>query len=314
MAVGISGRGTIHIDKALTNIAVEYRNTALIASQVLPSVPVDKQSDKYYTFGKENFMLDQDIRADKAPSKRVNSYTASDSSYYCERHALSDAVSLSERSNADAVINPDVRVTKRLIDKILLRYEYDTAAYLFNTTTFSGYTSAVSNGWDDYTNGDPAGDVDTAKSNIQKATGIAANTIIMGKEVYDKVKRHSDVVDAFKYTSKGIITPQMLAEFFQIEKVLVGGATYNSANEGATESMSYLWGKYALIAYVPNSPAIDEPSMGYTFEWRQFCGKTAKVKKWYDNDIDADIIEAEKAYDIVVTAASAGYLLSSVVS
>lgn len=311
-----SERGTIHIDQALTNISVGYHNDSFIAGQVLPIVPVAKQSDKYFIFGKENFRLNDDARADKSPSKRVLSYTVSSDSFYCDKHSVHDVVSEDERANADAPINPDITVTKRLTEMIDLRKEYDTASYLFNTTTFAGYTAALAGGdrWDDYTSSDPLVKIDTIKSSIKKASGIEPNTLVLGKEVYDKVKRHPDLLDIFKYTSKGILTVDMLAEAFEVERVIIGTAVYNSAKEKATETNSFLWGKYALLAYISKSPALDTPSLGYNFAWKIFGGATALVKKWRDEDLDGDKIEVTKAYDNKITAITAGYLLSTVVS
>ena len=38
----------IHIDQALTNVSVMYRNQSYVADQVLPSLPVAKRSNKYF--------------------------------------------------------------------------------------------------------------------------------------------------------------------------------------------------------------------------------------------------------------------------
>lgn len=46
-------RGNVHIDAALTNLAIQYRNLAFVAEYVLPPLPVMKESDKYYVFSRE---------------------------------------------------------------------------------------------------------------------------------------------------------------------------------------------------------------------------------------------------------------------
>lgn len=38
----------IHIDQALTNISVMYRNASYVADEVFPILPVSKRSNKYF--------------------------------------------------------------------------------------------------------------------------------------------------------------------------------------------------------------------------------------------------------------------------
>lgn len=309
-------RGTIHLTAALTNISIGYKNAEYIADSVLPIVPVNKDKDSYYVFGREAFRLENDRRAAKAPSNRINSWTSTTATYTCETHSLHDIVDRRERANADAPLRPDVTTTERIQDKLLLRKEYDVAATLFNATTFSGYTAALTGNdrWDDYVNSDPLAKVDDIKVLVQKQIGRKPNTMIIGKEVFDKVKRHPDLLDLFKHTQRGILTKELLAEAFGIEKIIVGEAVYNSAAEGATEVMTYLWGKFVLLCYVTPRPALDEPSVGYMPHWKIYGGKIGMTKKWYDNDLDGDKIENTISYDVLVCAARAGYLLSTVVS
>jgi hypothetical protein len=47
------GVGSVHIDRALTNVAVQYQNNEYIADAVMPVVRVSKKSDKYFKFKPE---------------------------------------------------------------------------------------------------------------------------------------------------------------------------------------------------------------------------------------------------------------------
>lgn len=311
-----SDRGALHIDQALTNMLIGFKNSAFIADQVLPVVPVNKESDKYFKLGKEHLKIENDIRADGTPSNKVRSWTISNSTYTCETHSLHDVVTERMRSNADAPIQPDITTAKRVMAKIELRKEYDVASYLFNTSTFASYYAALTGNdrWDDYVNSDPAAKVDTYKQTIQKNCGTPPNTLVIGKEVFDKLRRHPDVLDFYKYTKAPMITADMLAEYFTIPKVLVGEGVHNSAAENAAATNTYIWGKYALLAYISPTPAIDEPSFGYNFHWKLFGAATAVTKKWYDDDLGGDKIEVTRSYDPVLTAIECAYLLSTVIS
>lgn len=51
----------IHIDRALTNLSVAYMQSAdvFIAGKVFPIVPVQKQSDLFFIYEKEDFFRDE---------------------------------------------------------------------------------------------------------------------------------------------------------------------------------------------------------------------------------------------------------------
>jgi hypothetical protein len=44
---------TVHVDKALSNISIAYRNTSYCADLISPLIPVKFESDRYYIYGKE---------------------------------------------------------------------------------------------------------------------------------------------------------------------------------------------------------------------------------------------------------------------
>jgi len=74
---------TLHVDEALTNISIAYRNEAFVAEQLLPVVPVQKRRDIYFKFSKQHFV-------------------AEDDTYYPGTHAKRIEVDLEERGYYDA--------------------------------------------------------------------------------------------------------------------------------------------------------------------------------------------------------------------
>ena len=217
-------RGDIHIDVALSNVAVAYKNSALIAGEVLPIIPVNKQSDKYFTFGKEAFRLFDDLRANGQAAKEVLSYSVGTGNYFCDPRALKDIVTDEDRNNADAPINQDIETTEALTKMRLLRLEYEVGTTLFNATTFAGYTAALTGTarWDDYTNSDPCKDIEMAKASVHDNTGMEANTVAIGIDVWRKLKNHPDLMDRIKHSQKGILTTELVADLFGVDKVIVG--------------------------------------------------------------------------------------------
>src|SRR3972149_4470614 len=63
-----------HIDVALSNFAVKFRNPGYVADQAFTRVPVQRQSDKYWKFGQEQLQaLVDDLRAPGPPPSASSS-------------------------------------------------------------------------------------------------------------------------------------------------------------------------------------------------------------------------------------------------
>ena len=308
--------GTIHIDAALTNVAVQYKNDTFIADRILPVVPVTKQSDKWFIYGKEALRIYDDIRVKGAEAKEVVSWSVTSSdNYYCDVRALKDLIADEDRDNADVPLDPDINTTEGLVKMRLLRREYDVANYLFNTATFSGKTAAVTTKWDDYTNSAPIRDIEAKKEIVHDAIGLEPNVVVIGYSVFKKLKHHPDMLERIKYTQKGVLTPALLADILDVDEVIVGGGLKESAVEGQTSSLTKMWGKYALIMYrQPGANTLKVPALGFIPTWKLYGNKTYKVKKYRVEERNGDMVEVESAYDVILACSSAGYLLSAVIS
>jgi len=105
----------------------------------------------------------------------------------------------------------------------------------------------------------------------------------------------------------GIVTPDDLAGWFGFDKVLVGTAIYDTAVEGQTASVSYVWGDDFWLGYVPTTPALMEPASGYVFTWQDFT-----VSRFREDQEKQDIIEAEHHTDEVICASDAGGIIYNV--
>lgn len=310
-------RGTIHVSQPLSNVAFGYKNSASIWPQVLPPVPVDKETDTYYLFDDVAWLRYYgQIRADGTDAKRIVSFKASTTTYTCSEHAYDDLLTERKRNLADPKVNPEVRMTNNLMQIVDTDIEVDIAAIVFDTSATaygSGYYATVTNKWDaDGQDGTPILDVDGAKNTVQQAIGVPPNTMVVGKAVHDELKRHPDLLEIYKYTGKGLLTKQQIAEAFDIKNYVVGERIVVTSKEGqSTVTKGYVWGNYCALLYVAENPAMEEPSFGYTFMHKLFGGITARVKKYRASNDTGDVIEAASSYAGKYTSKGAGYLFKS---
>lgn len=307
----------VHIDAALTNLSVGYRNAAFIADQLAPVVPVRKQSDKYFIHDAERevFRQSNDRRAPGAEANEVN-FSLSSDNYYCEDHALVSAIPDEERENADPAIQPNIDRTEFLRAKIDLNKEIELAGLLTDTSVITQSTTlSGTDQWSD-ANSDPIDAVETQKATIMSAVQVMSNTLVLPYEVYAKVRMHASVVERVAYGSVGAVNEEILAQIFDVEQVLVARAFKNTAAEGQTASMSYVWGKDALLCYVPTRAALKQVALAYSFAWTGAPGSVGghRVELWREERRKADAIRVQRYYDQKVIAAGAAYLWKAAVA
>jgi len=310
--------GDVHIDAALSEIAIAYKNKSFIAEQVLPLVPVDKQSDKYYVWDKGSWLTNQvEVRTpgDLYPEGRMK---LSNDEYFCDIYHLGYAIPWEKKKNADTAINLERSGTNWLAHQFALNREVQIAAAVFAGSIWdtNPVVGADFVAWDDYDNSDPPEDIDTYRDTVLQNTGVLPNTLVIGKQVLSKLRRHPILLDMFKYTGKGILTEAQVAEALDIERLLVGSCVQRTSVEGAAAAVqAFVWGKHALLMYVPPAPALDEPAAGYTFTWNlEDTGFTTAIIPTVQEERDRDFLKGKHAFDFKVTGSDLGVYFASVIS
>lgn len=300
--------GSLHINQALSNISVKYTNNEFIAGQILKEVPVKKESDVYYIYNRD-FKIPETLRADRSPAS-MHSWSVSTSTYNLNEHALADIVTDRERRNMDSPLQADIDTVENLTDKIMLRQEYEVSKLLFTTTSWgNNETIVTATSWD-YAAGTatslPIQDMLSATSSILMRGGIRPNTLVLGWDTFVVLKENQNVYDRIKYVERALITPELLASVFDVEKVFVGTAVYDSAADGITESMGYVWGPNALLCYINPSMGLKKVTAATMLRITE-AGKPYKVKKWRREELSGDQVEVSTMFEPVVVASNCGF-------
>jgi hypothetical protein len=287
---------------------------------VAPFVPVNNKSDSYFIYTKKDkFTLPETIRGPKDKANEVD-WSASTSTYGCIDHALREFLSDSLVNNSDQGVDPRRRTNNFLTDLLLLTFERVISAL---ATTYGNYGSSyrvqLSGGdqWDSYATSDPIGVVDTGK----EACFIEPNTMIMGKQVWTQLKNHPQILDRITggatKVNPAMVTPELVAEIFEVEKVLIGKAKYNSSNKAQTASYSYVWGKDVVLAYIEDQPSLEGVCAWKTFRWNQMTTGEGFQTRTYRNEEKGgggEYIEVETSYDEKAVCTDVAYLIDAVIS
>lgn len=310
----------VHQDVALSNLSIAYaqEESRLIATQVFPEVPVDKRSDKYYIWARDFWhraVMARKSAGSKTPRAGLGINNAT---FTCDGYWLGYQLDRDSLANEDAAVDSERAATEWLTYQALLNREIKFAADFFVTGIWTQATLATTDQWSDYDGSDPIAKAKLAIQAIEKACGMAPNTLVVSGEVFDNgLESHPLLVERYKYTQKGVLTADLIAPLLGVQKLLVARAIYNAAVEKAeaTESYTgtYIFGKNALFLNVAPGVGLLQPAAGKTFNWRP-NGLGMAIERYADDDADADILRIRDYFDQKQTSSPHGYMYLAAVA
>jgi len=319
---------SVHLDQPLTNLTLAFAQDQanFIADKVFPVVGVERQSDKYYVYDRDNMNRTGDVKA-LAPRTEVNriGMSISNSSYYADVFGLGMDFDQQTLANEDAALDIRSAGAQTLATRLMIHREEQFAANFFAASIW-GSESTPTNLWSDYTNSTPIADVTNARRTMQlKSGGFKPNTMVVGKEVRDILINHPKILARLNggatVANTALITDAKLAEIFEVENFYVMEAVKNDSVEGVAESNSFIGGKHALLVHGPKGAGLMTPAAGLTFAWNNVQGANnlgITVESFSDDALKrqqvAEHIQVKMAYDMKVTGADLGYFFDTVVA
>jgi len=349
----------VHVNALLTDMSAMYAQDAagFIARDVFPIVPVAKISDRYTVFSRADF--NRNLMQKRAPGTLVKTagYRVDTvPNYLCDVWALGRTIDDQVRGNADSVFNLDMEATQLLTTASLINREYNWMAAFFQpgvwsnmwsgaaaavppypsapaTSTASSYTFMK---WSD-PNSNPIQDIRTLKRIVQMTCTFRPNRMVIGRPVFDALLDHPDFLDRVKYgqtaSKPAQVTLDVLAAIFEMDRVHVSEAIYNTAAEAAGvdsgaayapptynaginagESNAFMTGPHVWIGFTPDRPGLNTPACGYTFAWSGYFGATQageRISSYYFQPDRSTHVEIESAYVHKVISADMGGFLQN---
>jgi len=318
----------VHVNVPLTNISIAFLQDQrqFIADQVFPNIPVQQQANRYYTYDKNEWWRSQaEERAPATESAGSGFKVDNTPTYFCRTYAIHKDIDDQLRANADPVLDLDRDGTEFVSFQLLLKREKLWVTKYFGSGIWTGDQTGVAGApganqftqWSDYGASTPIEDVRAQRRLIQLRTGRLPNVLVLGPTVYDKLVDHPDIIDRYKYTQRGILTPELLAGVFDVDRVLIPGGVENTAAENLSATLSFLYGKSALLAYAAPSPSLLQPSAGYTFSWTGYLGAGPggnRIMRFRMQPLRSDRIEGEMSFDLKVVAVDCAVFFGTAVA
>lgn len=269
----------------LTNMSVAYfqPDDWFVSPFVFPILPVQLSTSYYYIFDKGDLARDNVQRKPEFGKVTPMMFGSKQELYSCEVDQIIvgiDQISTLnyQRSAAPGIIDPrraKVRIaTEQLklhMDRVFADGYFKSGAW---TNEWAGVTTTPS-GKQFYkfsdSNCDPVKFIGDRRVEMMREGRRKPNVLALGVEAYEALKNNASILDRVKYSGStanpATINANVLAQLFEIDRVVVLNSTYNKGGYGSTSMDFVCDSKGALLAYAAPNPAIDEVSAGYTFAW-----------------------------------------------
>ena len=287
----------VHVDAPLTNFALQFTNRAFVGEMVFPVLPVIKESDRYYTFSREELRELDSRRAAGAQAKEVDWIPAT-STYNAEefamRHLLPDRIV----ANADAPVRPRINTTAKLMKWLMLGQEKRIQTICQDTANVQT-TVAASPKWDG-TSPTIEKDIDTAKDNVRNNSGAEPNAILLAENVKDVVKRDTTLRDLIRYVinlgpgNQALLTSGELPPVMFNLAIIVAGAVEDTSKIGASASIAKIWLDSVPVFYREQAPSLDGLTWGMIMRVQTPIITAYRDESRKGEWIEASLIEAEE--------------------
>jgi hypothetical protein len=236
--------------------------------------------------------------------------------YSCKEKGWEEPIFDDEAALYARYFDGEMAAAERALYVVQLAREVEIAAAVFNSTTFTSYTSAVTTEWDTSASCTPLADIITAK----QAMIVQPDSVAMSYKVFQNALQSAEIKDAMKYTNPveiGGIEAQrnILAQYFGVDNVFVSNAKKDTAKKGQTYSLSDVWNdEYVFVFKRGSAPSLRDPAVGRTFLWEADSPQVATVDQYREDQSRANIYRVRNSMDPKILNAGAGYLLSNITS
>jgi hypothetical protein len=276
-------------DQLLTDYSVgfmEFNVDDYVATKVFPTVPVSLQASSYKIYPRGYFLQDQVHPRPEGGVPREVEYRTQKGSYYTEEEGLRAKIDKNEAANWVGDRDPRQNKIDLLTSQHMIHRERKWAQAYFRTGVWTVNRAGVASG--------PTGTQFVqhgAATNIVDfwigeadamalATGVRPNTLILGRDLLRGYRNNQGVIDAIKYTQRGVVSQDLLAELFELDNVFSPTGTYNTVAGEVIDPTtllpvpraSYAWlleSKSALLCYSAPNAGLNGVTAGVHFAWNQ---------------------------------------------
>jgi hypothetical protein len=269
------------VDKLLTNVSNMYKPANYVCERILTPLAVMQDSGILPSYGNQHLRLVNSANFGRARARLVNAIERDISrTYQIVPHELRGEVSEQDYVNVEAPYDAEKDETEGLTEMLWIEKEYNLSSVLRDTSIITQNVTLVGAAqFNNYASSNPVEEIKSALGAVHDGSGRAPNKAIMSWAVYNTLRYHPQVLDnlGFKDNRAGTLKHQEVADFLNVDELLVSDAFFNAAKEGQADDMQAIWGKDIVFVHCPSAAAKKQVSLGYMAFNK---GMQRRVKKW----------------------------------
>lgn len=263
------GPADVHYDTPLATYATGFADgqTDYVADRVMPIVLVEKPSDLYYKWDKDDAFQEVTATVGSAGSNIMEvSPRQSRQPFATLQYAVRTFLPTETEAAGDAALRLAMRYMALPMEKLILSRELRVKRKVMDANNYAAAyktTLGAAYKWNGGGSSDPIQDI----QNRQDAALRKITHMVMAPHVYRAFVRNSAVQKfiASKTNLKPKPDLENAAEFsalLEIPEIVIGGEKYKSA----ASTYSYIWGNDVALYHLPKQL----PPMGQSISWNTF--------------------------------------------
>lgn len=312
-------------------------------ARAFPSLPSDERGGFIGRYDRGDWLRNQFAkRADGDESAGSGWKQDNTLDFFADVWSLHKDVGKQARAMAQNPYDAERDATTWLMEQAKISREVQWANKFFTTGVWKGIDgtatdmTGVTGGspganefqfWDEI-GSTPIKDIRAKITTSQKRTAKRPNKLVMGREVWDVLADHADVLDRILNSggvgpdSPAIVLQKAFAAILELDEIIVmdGIQVTSKENKDFEQSLTteFIAAKNALLIYAEPSPTLYTPSAGMTIPWTGYEGvaneEGAVIEDFWIQERKVTRVEAEMAYSFVLAQPDAGVFFNGAIA
>ncbi|MEN8721864.1 MAG: hypothetical protein ABF335_03145 [Alphaproteobacteria bacterium] len=300
------------IDPVQSTYARGYTQAGFVGDLLFPSVPIATRGAKRIEFTKDSFKRANSRRAPGTPvQQHMMGFEGKPVNLHQEALAAVTPFEHQEEAGATLGLNLHMDGLDETMDILTLSKEIEQATVATTAANYAAAhvdTPAGTDLWTDDAS-KPKEQISDAKETIRRKIGRKPNTMILSPTAFTALDNHPALFDIIKRSGGNAVTTDLLARFFDMERVAIGEAVEAADDDTLTD----VWGNGVVLAFVSppsggNRRSRRRPSFGYTHQLQNYPVVTETYWNRGINSFQSDVFD-EWSADMV--GPDAGYLITT---
>jgi len=305
------------IQQAVEDFDLIANANKLIANRVAPMFDVNEGGGNYGRIPVEQLLqLADSKRASDGSYNRLD-FEFEEAFYQTKENGIELPVDERDKRLYETYLEAEIVAADIVRHTILVNRERRVADITFNNPDITATAGAVA--WDQWQTATPIEDVEAAVIRQYEACGLWANSLTISYVLYRQLRNCEQILDRISASGAGDrikatdVNLDMLAQVFDLDEVIVGGASQNRGAKGQSANIGQIWDtdKAMVATVVTSENDIRQPGVARSFHWAgDGSSRDGLQESYWEENCRAEIQRCRQETDERCTYPEAAQLLT----